>query len=131
MSDLIGWARAATGWKVIDSTHSKNYPAALAFMTMRQAHVNVCVENPTQSVNVCFSEADMMALRDALIELYPLPVKPAEPKVSYFYEKVNGIPAVHEATVSVLKQRTKLGEFRTYEDAQFFLAAKKRAADAV
>jgi hypothetical protein len=130
MGKFLRWARSVGGWKVIDSTHNERYPSALAFMTGRCAHVNFCLESEGQSASGCFSEADMLALRDALIELYPLPVKAAEPKVSYFYEKVNGIPAVHEATVSVLKQRTKLGEFRTYEDAQFFLAAKKRAADA-
>ncbi len=64
---------------------------------------------------------DAKALRDALIELYPLE-RPA-PKVSY--EICGKTNSVYEMRDCVVRDRTKLGEFRSAEDARIFAEAKE------
>jgi hypothetical protein len=68
----------------------------------------------------CVDASVAKALRDALIELYPLPVKPVEPKVRY---KASG-GKVWRITPTVKDEAHVVGEFYVGSDAEAFAAMK-------
>lgn len=71
-----------------------------------------------------FGPEKAIAIRDALIELYPLDTKPSLPKVSYEYATAGGQPMVFEVTPRLDNYRRKIAEFALEADARAFVAMK-------
>lgn len=124
--DCLTHIRGAFGWRVIDSTQDARFPGALAFMTTKGSYVNLVLADATDLTRVAratFAPKDIIALRDALVELYPLEAK--EPKVRYEVNSGFGEWRVIEVTtkLKVTEDRLVIGRFSHKENAEKALTA--------